>query len=316
MTYYSGDRMEAEKILGQTVRLGLDSKMFDPQTLVLLAFARLEASDRKGLQQCRDDIARLIERDEKNERLQRLEAIVDALLLILDRQFARAVEAVRSMAAQVREPDFDVESATNLLALMAQLANKAIELDDVEPAVDSLGLRYSTGRSMGELLAGAAGVHPPYAERLRAASAQVLKLAETAMSLSLAGNPAEAVRNLIAHGNETLNARLIENAHLVLQKYSAKIADYHELEAAIQTWRSRYGNPSLRPALTEQGRPAGGLSLRSAPRPDGSPAAMFAAAQESAAAQPAPAPSPLSDGSPAAVFAAAQSRPDPQPEAD
>lgn len=318
MTYYSGDRMEAEKILSQTVRLGLDSKMFDPQTLVLLAFARLEAADRKGLQQCRDDIARLIERDEKNERLQRLVAIVDALLLILDRQFARAVEAVRSMAAQVREPDFDVESATNLLALMAQLANKAIELDDVEPAVDALGLRYATGRSMGELLAGAAGVHPPYAERLRAASAQVLKLAEAAMSLSLAGNPAEAVRNLIAHGNETLNARLIENAHLVLQKYSDKIADHHELEAAIQSWRNRYGNPSLRPALTEQGRPAGGLSLRGAPRPDGSPAAVFTAAQESAAAAPLPAPSPppLADGSPAAVFAAAQSQPGPAPEAD
>lgn len=135
MTYYSGDRAEAEKILGQTVRLGLDSKMFDPQTLVLLAFARLEASDRKGLQICRDDFARLIDRDEKNERLKRLAAIVDALILILDRQFARAVESVRTMASQVKEPGFDFESATNLLAFMGQLANKAIELDDVEPAI-------------------------------------------------------------------------------------------------------------------------------------------------------------------------------------
>jgi CheY-like chemotaxis protein len=308
MTYYSGNRAEAEKLLGQTVRLGLDSKMFDPQTLVLLAFARLEAEDRKGLQQCRDDFVRLIDRDEKNERLQRLAAIVDALILIMDRQFARSVEAVREMAARVREPAFDVESATNLLALMGQLANKAIELDDVEPAVDALGLRFSTGRSMGELLAGAAAVHPPYAERLRTASAHVLKLAETAMSLSLAGNPAEAVRNLIRHGNETLNARLIENAHLVLQKYAAKITEHQALEADIQAWHARYGSPSLRPALSEQGRPAGGLSLRAAPKTDGSPAAVFAAAQEHAPPEAAPAARPLVDGSPAAAFAAAQAK--------
>ncbi len=278
MMYYSGDRVEAEKILGQCARLGLDSKMFDCQTLVLLAFARLECSDRKGLQHCRDDFVKLIDRDEKNPRLQRQAAIVDALILIMDRQFARAVEAVRALAGQVKDPVFDFESATNLVALMAQLANKAIQLDDVEPAVDALGMRFSTGRSMSELLAGAAGVHPAYAERLRATSAQVLKLAESAMALSLAGDPAGAVRNLLVHGNETLNAKLIETAHLVLQRYGAKISDAAELEAAIQQWRQKNGTPALRPALSAQGRTAGALSLRTGRKADGSPAAVFAAA--------------------------------------
>ncbi|QKO20782.1 response regulator [Rhodoferax sp. BAB1] len=281
MMYYSGDRVEAEKILGQCARLGLDSKMFDCQTLVLLAFARLECSDRKGLQHCRDDFVKLIDRDEKNPRLQRQAAIVDALTLIMDRQFARAVDAVRELAGQVKDPAFDFESATNLVALMAQLANKAIQLDDVEPAIDALGMRFSTGRSMSELLAGAAGVHPAYAERLRVTSAHVLKLAETAMALSLAGDPAGAVRNLLSHGNETLNAKLIETAHLVLQRYGAKISDAAELEAAIQQWRQKNGNPALRPALSAQGRPAGALSLRTGRKADGSPAAVFAAAAAS-----------------------------------
>ena len=278
MMYYSGDRVEAEKILGQCARLGLDSKMFDAQTLVLLAFTRLECSDRKGLQHCRDDFVKLIDRDEKNPRLQRLAAITDALILIMDRQFARAVEAVRELSGKVKDPAFDFESATNLVALMAQLANKAIQLDDVEPAIDALGLRFSTGRSMSELLAGAAGVHPAYAERLRTASAEVLKLAETAMALSLGGDPAGAVRNLLIHGNETLNAKLIETAHLVLQRYGAKITEAAELQAAVLQWRAKNGNPNLRPALGEQGRPAGGLSLRTGRKADGSPAAMFAAA--------------------------------------
>ncbi len=278
MMYYSGDRVEAEKILGQCARLGLDSKMFDCQTLVLLAFARLECADRKGLQHCRDDFVKLIDRDEKNPRLQRQAAIVDALILIMDRQFARAVDTVRAMTGKVKDPAFDFESATNLIALMAQLANKAIQLDDVEPAIDALGLRFSTGRSMSELLAGAAGVHPAYAERLRTASAEVLKLAETAMALSLGGDPAGAVRNLLIHGNETLNAKLIETAHLVLQRYGAKIAEAAELQAAVQQWRAKNGTPNLRPALGEQGRPAGGLSLRTGRKAEGSPAAVFGAA--------------------------------------
>ncbi|MDP3700452.1 MAG: response regulator [Hylemonella sp.] len=278
MMYYSGDRVEAEKILGQCARLGLDSKMFDCQTLVLLAFARLECGDRKGLQHCRDDFVKLIDRDEKNLRLQRQAAIVDALILIMDRQFARAVDAVRELAAKVKDPAFDFESATNLLTLMAQLANKAIQLDDVEPAVDALGLRFSTGRSMSELLAGAAGVHPAYAERLRTASAHALKLAEAAMALSLGGDPAGAVRNLLVHGNTTLNAKLIETAHLVLKRYADKIPEAVEFETAVAAWRSRYGSPSLRAALSEQARPAGALSLRTGLKADGSPAALFAAA--------------------------------------
>ncbi len=307
MMYYSGDRVEAEKILGQCARLGLDSKMFDCQTLVLLAFTRLECGDRKGLQHCRDDFVKLIERDEKNPRLLRQAAIVDALILIMDRQFARAVDAVRELCEKVKEPTFDFESATNLLALIAQLANKAIQLDDVEPAVDALGLRFSTGRSMSELLAGSAGVHPAYVERVRASSAHVLKLAETAVALSLAGDPAGAVRNLLIHGHETLNAKLIETAHLVLQRYAAKITNAAELESAIQQWRQQNGNPSLRPALGEQARPAGGLSLRVNRKADGSPAAMFEAAQM-AEEQPAATglPQPRPDGSPAATFVASQ----------
>jgi CheY-like chemotaxis protein len=309
MSYYSGDRVEAEKILGQCARLGLDSKMFDPQTLVLLSFARLESSDRKGLQHCRDDFVRLIDRDEKNERLKRLAATVDSLTLILDRQFARAVEAVRQQASQVMAPNFDVESATNLLALMAQLANKAIQLDDVEPAVDALGMRFSTGRSMTELLAGAAGVHPPYAERVRATGTQVLKLAETAMTQSLAGHPSGAVRDLLAYGNKTLNAKLVETAHLVLQKYEGRIPEALEFEAAIQEWRKRYGHASLRPVLSEQKRAAGALNLRAPDKADGSPAAIFAAAQALHAQASATTSLPIpADGSPAAQFAAAQAR--------
>ncbi len=267
MTYYSGDRKEAEKLLDRTTRLGLDSKMFDCQTLVLLALARLESGDKKGLQRCRDDFVRLIEKAPDNKRLRRLSDIVDALFFIQQHQFAQALDAVRALIKTVKAPDFDFEAAANLMALMAQLANKAIQLDEVESVVDTIGMRYCTSRSMTELLAGAASVHEPYAERIRAAHGQVLRHSEHAMSLSMGGDPRAAVQSLLEYGQATLNGKLIETAHLVLHRYAAKIPDAQQLSAVIQEMRVRFATNSNKPALGEQKRQAGGLTLRTGSAP-------------------------------------------------
>lgn len=267
MSYFAGDREEAEKVLDRTTRIGLDSKMFDCQTLVLLAFARLENGDRKGLQRCRDDFLRLIERNPDSKRHQRLANIVEALYFIQQSQFAMALSAVRGLISTVNQPEFDFESASNLLALMAQLANKAIQLDEVESVIDKIGMRYCTGRSLTELLAGAAAIHPPYAVRVRAAHSQILKLTEHAMSLSMGGDPKAAVKNLIFHGGTTLNGKLIETAYLVLNRYTTQIDEAPLLLAMVQDLRTRYNTNSNRPALGEQKRQAGGLTLRTGGAP-------------------------------------------------
>jgi CheY-like chemotaxis protein len=271
MTYYSGDRVEAEKVLDRTARLGLDSKMFDCQTLVLLAFTRLETGDRKGLQRCRDDFARLIERNPKSQRHARLAHIVDALSSIQNHQFAQALTDVRELIQTVKTTDFDFESASNLLSLMAQLANKAIQLDEVDAVVDTLGMRFCTNRAMTELLAGAAGAHAPYAARVRAAHAQIMKLTEHALLISMEGDPAGAVKDLILHGQETLSGKLIETAHLVLHKYAHKIDEAPRLTEIVQALRTRYATHSQKPALGEQKRQAGGLSLRTDSAPPKAP---------------------------------------------
>ena len=56
MAYYAGEREEGIELLDRATRLGLDSKMYDPQALVLLAFARLDNADHKGLQRCREQM--------------------------------------------------------------------------------------------------------------------------------------------------------------------------------------------------------------------------------------------------------------------
>ncbi len=274
MCYYSGDRKGAEQSLDRTTRLGLDSKMFDCQTLVLLAFIRLESGDHKGLQRCRDDFARLLERNPDSLRHQRLANMVDALQLIEQRQLAQVVAVVRALCNQVKEPEFDFESASNLVSLLAQLARKAIQLDEVDAVIDTLGLRFAGTRALSELLAGASSVHPPYAERIRAAHAQVLKLAENAISLSMKGDPRAAVRDLIKHGNNTLSGKLIETAYLVLHRYAEKMTDAHDLAEQVHKLRSRYGTQITRASLGEQKRQAGGLTLRTDGKNDKSPVGL------------------------------------------
>ncbi len=262
MTYYAGDHVDAERLLDRTARLGLESKMFDAQCLVLLAFARLESGDRKGLQRCQDDFNRLMERNPDSPRLKRLADIVVALGLIQQAQLVQAVDAVRGLAKMVGNSEFDFESASNVLALVAQLAKRTIQLHEVEAVVETIGLRFCSNRSQTELLAACAKVHPPYAERMQTCQAQVLEIAEAAMALSLSGDPAAAVEKLVQHGRTTLNARLIDNAHQVLLKHANKIPHAAALAADLQELRARYGIQSVKAAMGEQRRQSGGLVLR------------------------------------------------------
>ena len=263
MTYYCGDRGEAERLLDRTARLGLESKMFDSQSLVLLAFTRLESGDRKGLQRCRDDFNRLLEKSPDSPRLQRLLDIVVVLQLIQQQQFAQSVEAVRALAKTVRDSAFDFESASNVLALVCQLTNKTIQLYEIESVVETIGLRFCSNRSQTELLAACARAHLPYARCMQTCQAQVLAMAEAAMAQSLSGDPTAAVSALILHGRATLNARLIDNAHQVLLKHAAQIPNAAALSANLQELRSQFGVQSVKAAMGEGKRQSGGLVLRS-----------------------------------------------------
>lgn len=262
MSYYCGDRQGAEAMLDRTTRIGLNSKMFDCQTLVLLALVRFESGDRKGLQRCRDDFARLIQRRPGNARQERLSGIVEALQLMEQGQFVQAVASIRHQCQRIKSPDFDFESAANLLALLAQLANKTIQLDEVEQVVDTVGKRFAGTRALAELLAGSAAIYPPYAELVRTAHASILKLTETAMTLSMRGDPQAAVIELIRHGQETLSGKLIETAYLVMHRYGDQIKNAADLSHMVQELRKHYNTKLTRAALGEPKRQAGGLSLR------------------------------------------------------
>ena len=270
MAWYAGERDDGVELLDRATRIGLDSKLYDPQALVLLAFAKLDSNDHRGLQRCRDNLEHLRDKAHNNDRPQRLLDVVEALAAIQEYQTARALDEVRRMAKTIQQPAFDFESASNLLALMTRLAARSIQLYEVDAAVDTMAMRFCTSRALTELLACAAVGRSEFADRVQAAHTQILKLTEQAMTLSLKGDPQGAVARLLEDGEKSLNAKLIESAHLVLQRYEARIPDHAALKERAQALRERYRTTDIHAGLGEQshtGRAAGGMSLPSGYKP-------------------------------------------------
>ena len=263
LAHYCGDRKQAEEMLSRSVRLGLDSKMFDAQTLVLLAIMHTEGNDRKGLMRCLDDITAMAERFEGSARLGRLLVVVQTLMLMLEHQTARVLENARLLMSQLGDENFDFEAACNLLTILCFMAQRAIQIDEVDQNVKRLGMRFCTSKALTELLTKSANAHPPYAESLMQTHTEVLHMIEKAMRQSLAGNPRGAVLELLTEGERTQNAKVIESAWGVLKRYESKIDDADALSAQIQTLRNRYTSFANKPVIGDKTvRQSGGVSLR------------------------------------------------------
>ena len=262
MSFYAGHLDDAEDALRRVCLVGLDSRIFDCQSLVLMAFVQFERGDHKALQRCAVDLDRLIEKSPKLARPPRLARVVHALMLLQHHKIAAALVAVREMIQEIRQPVFDFESASNLIGLLAQMAKRAIQLDEVMLVMDQLALRFCSSRSQTEVLAGSAKAYPTYAEHLRSGSSKIIKYAEVAMALSLRGDPIGAVNELLLRGKETLNLKLVESADLVLARYSEKIGDTTELHARVAALRAQCQCKPEPGAVDEGPRKAGALSLR------------------------------------------------------
>jgi CheY-like chemotaxis protein/Tfp pilus assembly protein PilF len=264
LAFYLGENDEAKKALERATLLGISSRMFDFQTVVLLAIARFTDRDSKGLQRCLDNIRHALEKAPRSVRLQRFAAMVGIFNLMLQRQVAQVVAEVRTLSRQLAEPDFDFEAGSNMAALLAHLTAAELQLDAAEGWIDALALRFCTTRSLSELLARAAAVHEPFAARIRDQHNAITALAEQAMSHSLAGEPRQAARSLLSAGARTMNAKLIDMARLVLQRHAARIPDAGELLGMADQLKQRYGNggPPSAPLAGDAGRAAGGVAIR------------------------------------------------------
>lgn len=265
MSFYVGNHKDAVMALTQAVTLGFESKVFDAQSLVLLALCHLEAGDPKGFARAQGDMRIMLAKNPQSVRLGRFSALIAVMDQLFKRDQGAAYDALARVLPDVSADDFDYSTACDVLALLAELAERGTRRAEMETAVDALALRFGSSRPLSDLLARMAAAHAPYAERVRHQYAELLKLSEAAMQHSLDGDPARTVEALMVAGERTQNPRLLDTAHQVLQRYAAQLGDGGALRERCAGLRQRFCTAGARPSLGEQReRQAGRLSLRTA----------------------------------------------------
>ncbi len=295
LAYYQGQGDEATKWLERTLGMGVQSKLFDALTLLLLAVLRFDRGDATGVAAAREQLRRHRERrPDEGQRLGRLEQIAETLSVLMGSQPEAALPALRELAAQVKNDDFDLEAANLVLGLWSRVPTPVQPAAEHEALLECTAMRFCVSKAVGEVLLASAQRAELATTVIRACQARLLALTEQAMERAMQGEPAAAVALLLDQGEKTLNAKLLEMAGLLARRHAAAVPDaaaLGERAAALLRRCARSGGHIA--GLQRTGRSPGGLQLRGATPADASPPATAGgtspalAEPASAAVQPA-----------------------------
>jgi CheY-like chemotaxis protein len=259
--FYAGERAEALRMLERAMSQGLRSKLFDMLSLVLIGLMRFDNKDFKGFKYAHDALASALERAAGSIRLQRFELVFRGLACLLERRVGQAMVIAREFTEHASAGNFDLEAASLLTALWIRLSSQEVELEEMMPILQGLGMRHCTTKASTEILVAMAETHQGAAEQFRECHQQIFNVAETAMRHSLRGSAKIAVELLIQQGERTRNSKLIDMAGLVLKRHAEKIDTAAQLSEQIEDLASRYVRPmaGLQPSKAHS---PGGVVLR------------------------------------------------------
>jgi CheY-like chemotaxis protein len=264
LAFYQGETDEAARNLERAVSLGTNSKLFDAQTLLLLALLRHDRGHAQGVTSMLEQMRRYAQRFPASRRLKRMEQGVRALGYLLGEHPERALDLVRRLGSEAHDPGFDLEAALMLLALWARLPQTLHPPGEHDTVLEKLALRFCTSKAIAEVLAAAARRDPVAINTIRQQQALLAERSQAALDLSLQGDVPGAVRRLLALGEETRNAKILDMAGALLRRHEASFDDGGEGLAGragelLRTW----GRPSTHIAgLQRSGRAPGGLQIR------------------------------------------------------
>lgn len=263
LAFYAGEGEEAERSLDRAAVVGISSKMFDMQTLVLQAFLKFDKGDTRGLARTFDNLGHAREKMPDNVRLQRFFELVTVLKTLQERQLARVVSHLKDMVREIREEGFDFEAACNLTSLLVRVLRTEVALPDGDLWVTSIAKRFCISKATSDMLAALAKAVPPYAQIVRDVHHEIGVMAEQAMTHSVKGSPEKAVATLLQQGQDTLNAKLIDLAGRVLQRHKDRIGDAQvDLARRQGLLRDRFGIDGSGINITDIGREGGTVALR------------------------------------------------------
>ncbi|HET8868954.1 MAG TPA: tetratricopeptide repeat protein [Aquabacterium sp.] len=263
ITFYMGEQEEAKRPLERAAALGAGSKMFDNQSLVLLAFVRYDARDPKGVRRSLSQLEHTLHKSPDNARLMRQIEIVKVLAQLADKHTEAAKSEMFTLGRQLDAPDLDVEGACNILSLLARMPSETARGTRAKEWVESLVWRFSGTKAAAQLMTAASESLTEQHDQVLAVLAQAQSAIQTALTYALTGERRHTVVELINLAKKWRNAKWAEMAAHALDRHKDHIPDADALTGSIRELKSMFaGQPSKLPLGNEDGRQTGGLSLR------------------------------------------------------
>lgn len=258
LAFYHGEPAEAARVLQRAAALGLNSKVFDLQALVLLGTLQYDQGDHRGLGQSLRSISAARAEQPQSARLRRFEQVLGVLHQLQQRRVAEAMAGTRHAVGEAQEADFEFEAACNLLSMLARLLSRELWPEAVDEWVGALADRFTVSRTTCELMCRACSAVPALVALIQARYAAVCEQAERAVEHTVSGHPRTAVLELLAGAERSFNAKLIDLALHTLARHRHTISQADELEQRARALDRRYRSYGTQVQL--RGRPAPGAA--------------------------------------------------------
>jgi len=185
------------------------------------------------------------------------------LCMVTEQKTSQLSVALEGLRPQLDADDLDVEAACNLLSLFARLSPEDASSPSCSDWVERLVWRFSGNKAAATLLLAAAAEQPEQQAQIQRILTEAKAAVQAALSQALAGQHRFAVTELISLAQKWRNAKWAEMAAIALDRHREHIADADKLAPLIQSLRNSFkGQPNRLPLGQDNGRQAGGLSLR------------------------------------------------------
>jgi len=264
LAFFQGQRVSARLWLERTLAMGMQSKLFDELTLILIAFLRFEDKDIVGVATLHRQLRQLSGSSPESTRLRRLEAVAQVLSLAVSGNDAQSEQALTLLSQQIGADDFDLEAANLVLALWTRTRAAAAGSSDHLAVLEAVGMRFCTNRAVAEVLMAAAGRSEATDTVVRQCQGRVMELSESAMAKAMDGKAVLALPELLAEAERTLNSKLLELVVLIAKRHQQTAPELEVLAAKAAAIQLRCGKASGHIAGLQRngGRSAGALQLR------------------------------------------------------
>ena len=263
LAFYQAHASEARQWLERTLSLGVQSKLFDALSLLLMAMLRFDDGDAGGVAGMVDQLRVYRARYPDSVRLRRLHAAASVLAAMAAGREPAGLEMLAQLSAEVGNDDFDLEAANTLLALWSRMPPLVQGTPEHESLVERIGMRFCVAKAIGEVLLAAARRTEPAVSVIRRCQARVLAQSEKALSRAMAGDAQQAIEQLLDDGDSSLNAKLFELARLLARKHQSTVPNADALAALAEDRLKRSCKAANHIAgIQQSGRSPGGMRLR------------------------------------------------------